>query len=258
VRRQIKEAGLACLTFTGVASLYTAPIIILLTSGQTDAVTTIYHPAPQREVFMQIALDDSLEVESATEPAEVAENSNTNVDSIGLNDHNIEKAPIIVHDVENINLPTPLGAAENINLEMSASVASQGDTPRKVKKRRRRRNRYANCQDNDGINVTDNGFAVGRAVVDHYAHITRSRKLGHVSWHKGDSGERDGFRVRRINCDLREAGIRNGDVVNTVNGQTVQSIPEAIVLWFKVRRRDRVVLEITRRGQPLTISYDLT
>ena len=106
--------------------------------------------------------------------------------------------------------------------------------------------------------MTDNGFAVGRAVVDHYAHITRYRKLGHVSWHKGDNGARDGFRVRRINCDLREAGIRNGDVVNTVNGQTVQSIPEAIVLWFKVRRRDRVVLEITRRGRPLTISYDLT
>jgi hypothetical protein len=244
VRRQIKEAGLACLTFTGVASLYTAPIIMLLTSGQTDAVTTIYHPATQREVFMQIAIDDSPEVEAATEPAEVAEDSSTNVDNIKQNDYNID--PIIEPDVENINLDTP------------HPEASQGATPRKVKKRRRRRNRYANCRDNDGINVTDNGFAVGRAVVDHYAHVTRYRKLGQVSWHKGDNGERDGFRVRRINCDLREAGIMNGDVVNTVNGQTVQNIPEAIVLWFKVRRRDRVVIEITRSGQPITISYRLT
>ena len=257
MRRQIKEAGLACLTFTGVASLYTAPIIILLTSSQSEAITTVHHSAPQREVFMQIALDESIEVESATEPAEETENSNTNVDNLRRADHNID--PIIEPEIEIINLKSQLLPAENNNLFYYESGASQGGTPRKVKKRRRRRrNRYANCQDNDGISVTDNGFAVGRAVVDHYAHITRYRKLGHVSWHKGDSGERDGFRVRRINCDLREAGIRNGDVVNTVNGQTVQSIPEAIVLWFKVRRRDRVVLEITRRGQPLTISYDLT
>jgi hypothetical protein len=158
---------------------------------------------------MQIAQIEPTAVESATEPAEVAENSNTKVDNIGQNDHNID--PIIVRDVENINLKSlEISSSENINLRRGASVASQGAAPRKVKKRRRRRNRY------------------------------------------------DGFRVRRINCDLREAGIRNGDVVNTVNGQTVQSIPEAIVLWFKVRRRDRVVLEITRRGQPLTISYDLT
>lgn len=244
------------MTFTGVASLYTVPLIIVLTSGQADVITTIHHPAPQREVVMQIAQIEPTAVESATEPAEVAENSNTKVDNIKQNDHNID--PIIEPEIENINLPSLETSSENINLEAPEQVASQGTAPKKVKKRRRRRNRYANCQDNDGIGSTDGGFVVERDVVDYYAHITTYRKLGHVSWHEGDDGERDGFRVRRINCDLREAGIRNGDIVNTVNGQTVQTIPQAIRLWFKVRRKQNLVLEITRRGKPITISYQLT
>ena len=254
MRRQIKEAGLACLTFSGVASLYIMPIAMLLASPRQRVVATAIYDTPHmREVVFDL---------SPLEPA--SDDAVTNVDNIG-------KVPIIVHDVEIINLDVitevtteVVSDAEIINLgadqgaELPPSAVSQAETPEKSKKRRRRRNRYADCQDNEGIAATNNGFSVGREVVDYYAHITRYRKLGRVSWHRGDDGERDGFKVRRINCDLREAGIRNGDIVNTVNGQTVQTIPQAISLWLKVRRKNRIVLEITRRGVPMTINYRLT
>ena len=162
---------------------------------------------------------------------------------------------------ENINLDNidhnKLLSESIINLEARSPTTSQAETAKKSKKRKRR-NRYRNCRDNDGIATTDIGYAVDRDVVDSYAHITRYRELGHVSWYKNDDGERTGFRLRRINCDLRQAGIRNGDIVTSVNGRTIQSIPEAIRMWFKVRRKNHVVLEITRRGTPMTISYELT
>jgi len=261
VRRQIKEAGLACLTFSGVVSLYAMPITMLLASPRQRVVATAIYDTPHmREVVFDL---------SPLEPASDDAVINV-VDNIG-------KAPIIVRDVEIINLDVitevtteVVSDDENINLSISkiwretinltppTSTTSQAETPKKSKKRRRRRNRYADCQDNEGIAATNNGFSVGREVVDYYAHITRYRKLGRVSWHRGDDGERDGFKVRRINCDLREAGIRNGDIVNTVNGRTVQTIPQAISLWFKVRRKNRIVLEIIRRGKPMTINYQLT
>ena len=255
MRRQIKEAGLACLTFSGVVSLYAMPITMLLASPRQRVVATAIYDTPHmREVVFDL---------SPLEPASDDAVINV-VDNIG-------KAPIIVRDVEIINLDVitevtteVVSDAEIINLgadqgaELPPSAVSQAESPEKSKKRRRRRNRYADCQDNEGIAATNNGFSVGREVVDYYAHITRYRKLGRVSWHRGDDGERDGFKVRRINCDLREAGIRNGDIVNTVNGRTVQTIPQAISLWFKVRRKNRIVLEIIRRGKPMTINYQLT
>lgn len=248
MRRQIKEASLACLTFSGVASLYIMPIAMLLASPRQRVVATaIYDTPPVRQVVFDLSPLDAISDDAIINvegpqhqrPAPVVE-------------------PIIEPEVENINLPSFEIASENINLEAPPPTTSQAETPKKSKKRRQRRNRYASCQDNEGIDATNNGFSVGREVVDYYAHITRYRKLGHVSWHEGDDGERDGFKLRRINCDLREAGIRNGDVVNTVNGRTVQTIPQAISLWLKVRRKNRIVLEITRRGVPMTINYRLT
>jgi len=245
VRRQIKEAGLACLTFSGVASLYIMPIAMLLASPRQRVVATaIYDTPPVRQVVFDLSPLDA-----------ISDDAIINVDDVPRSP---EIEPVIESEIENINLPSFEIVPENINLEAPSSATSRTETPEKSKKRRRRRNRYANCQDNEGIDATNNGFSVGREVVDYYAHITRYRKLGHVSWHEGDDGERDGFKLRRINCDLREAGIRNGDIVNTVNGRTVQTIPQAISLWFKVRRKNRIVLEITRRGVPMTIKYRLT
>lgn len=250
MRRQIKEAGLACLTFSGVASLYIMPIAMLLASPRQRVVATaIYDTPPVRQVVFDLSPLDPISDDS------ISDDRTLTSDVVRRSP---EAEPIIEAEVENINLPSFVIVPENINLEAPSSATSRTETPTKSKKRRRRRNRYANCQDNEGIDATNNGFSVGREVVDYYAHITRYRKLGHVSWHEGDDGERDGFKLRRINCDLREAGIRNGDIVNTVNGRTVQTIPQAISLWFKVRRKNRIVLEITRRGVPMTIKYRLT
>ncbi len=255
MRRQIKEAGLACLTFSGVASLYIMPIAMLLASPRQRVVATaIYDTPPVRQVVFDLSPLDPISDDGALTSDVVRRNDNDHITEITGQLNN----PIIEAEVENINLPSFVIVPENINLEAPSSATSRTETPEKSKKRRRRRNRYANCQDNEGIDATNNGFSVGREVVDYYAHITRYRKLGHVSWHEGDDGERDGFKLRRINCDLREAGIRNGDIVNTVNGRTVQTIPQAISLWFKVRRKNRIVLEITRRGVPMTIKYRLT
>lgn len=245
MRGKIKDFALATLTYSGVFAMYTVPLVAVLAAPDREVITSVHTDSPIRKAVFHLP-----EPEPVMVTAEIVEEATEESINLDNTDHNKLLS-------ENINLPSLEIASENINLEAPPPSTSQAKIAKKPKKRRRR-NRYRNCRDNEGIAATDMGYAVNRDVVDSYAHITRYRELGHVSWHKDDAGERTGFKLRRINCDLREAGIRNGDIVTSVNGRTIQSIPEAIRMWFKVRRKNRVVLEITRRGQPITISYELT
>jgi len=219
--------------------MYTVPLVAVLAVPDREVITSVYTDQPIRGAVFHLPEPEPVMVE-----AEIAEEVSQETEG-----------------EENINLDNTdhnkLLSENIINLEARQPSTSQVEIAKKPKKRKRR-SRYRNCRDNEGIATTDVGYAVDREVVDGYAHVTRYRELGHVSWYKNDDGERTGFRLRRINCDLREAGIRNGDIVTSVNGRTIQTIPEAIRMWFKVRRKNHVVLEITRRGIPMTISYELT
>ena len=218
----------------GVAAFYVLPMTMVAVPNQ-PAPSSLIEAIPPRYVTIDLLLPTetaptqeppappveapvSLQPETPTQPLRVA----------------VDREPVAIVTGDSVDVPVV-----------------------RKKRKRRRRNRYARCTDNAGIQVSSNGFVIQRSVIDHYAHILRYRRLGHVSWHKGESGERDGFKLRRIHCDLHEAGIRNGDVINTVNGHTVQTIPQAIRLWFKVRRSKQIIVNLTRRGTPIRINYKL-
>ena len=235
--RDIKDFVYASFTFTGVLSLYALPMAAVLTTPDREIITSIQAPSANRVAVFHLP-----EPEPVEEQAEVINHAPV--------DEGVDPEP--APEIINLSVPpTPLVVPDPI------PVVSEAPPEQPRTQRRRRRNRYRNCQDNAGIETTETGYSVQRSVVDHYAHITRYRKLGHVSWYRGDDGRKEGFKLRRIHCDLREAGIRNGDVVTSVNGKTVRSIPQAITLYWKVRRQTRVVLEIIRRGNPMTIIYEL-
>jgi len=234
--RDIKDFVYASFTFTGVLSLYALPMAAVLTMPDREIITSIQGPSANRVAVFHLPEPEPME-----ERVEVINHAPV--------DEGVDPEP----EPEIINL----SAGESSSIPEPSPVVSEAPPEQSRTQRRRRRNRYRNCQDNAGIETTEAGYSVERSVVDHYAHITRYRKLGHVSWYRDDDGRKEGFKLRRIHCDLREAGIRNGDVVTSVNGKTVRSIPQAITLYWKIRRQTRVVLEIIRRGNPMTIIYEL-
>tara|TARA_B100001250_G_scaffold40978_1_gene32471 strand:- start:1858 stop:2568 length:711 start_codon:yes stop_codon:yes gene_type:complete len=232
--RDVKDFIYASFTFTGVLSLYALPMVAILASPDREVITSVQGPSVSRVAMFHLP-----EPEPVEEQAEVINHAPV--------DEGVDPEPEIIN----------LSAGEPSSIPEPSPVVSEAPPEQSRTQRRRRRNRYRHCQDNAGIETTDAGYSVERSVVDHYAHITRYRKLGHVSWYRDDDGRKEGFKLRRIHCDLREAGIRNGDVVTSVNGKTVRSIPQAITLYWKIRRQSSVVLEILRRGTPITISYVL-
>jgi len=119
------------------------------------------------------------------------------------------------------------------------------------------RHRPPPCQDRvDGIDDIGEGhYRVERSVLDHYTRLNEALKLAAVAWHRDERGKIDGFSVYRIRCGnpLAQVGLRNGDVIHSINGKRVRSIPHAILVVAKVKRKDRIHVIGSRRGERLDI-----
>ncbi|TNE84250.1 MAG: serine protease [Deltaproteobacteria bacterium] len=117
--------------------------------------------------------------------------------------------------------------------------------------------------DNPQIVVEDRNYrVVERALVDHYTgDLSELNRLGYVKKHVGeDGGKSDGLLVRGIRCgnDLHELGIRNNDIVHTVNGKKVRNLLQAVAVYLKLKGQEDFVVELTRGGKRVTLRYRLT
>ena len=84
--------------------------------------------------------------------------------------------------------------------------------------------------------------------------------LASVYWYR-EEGEIVGFKVRRIKCGsvLHQAGFRNGDIIHSINGREVTTIPQALVAYRKLRRKRKLEVVLTRRsGDTVALRYKLT
>ena len=70
-------------------------------------------------------------------------------------------------------------------------------------------------------------------------------------------GNTVGFKVFRIkpNSFYKKLGLRNGDVITAINGFEINSTEKALQLYQMLRTEKNLNLEITRRGQPITLEY---
>jgi hypothetical protein len=117
------------------------------------------------------------------------------------------------------------------------------------------------CVDDPVPGIAANGdgrWIVHRDIVQIY---TRSlQKLDELGWskrHLSPDGKADGMQIGGVKCnsDLHRAGIRSGDVVHSVNGREVTSIPDALFVYARVRKDDIIRVELTRKGQRKTFVY---
>lgn len=79
----------------------------------------------------------------------------------------------------------------------------------------------------------------------------KSRALLHLS----ADGEPDGYRLSAIRSTdlLYQLGIRNGDVIQRVNGEPITSIQASTALYQRYLREgapEHVTLDLLRKGQP--------
>ena len=68
-----------------------------------------------------------------------------------------------------------------------------------------------------------------------------------------------GFRVENIpsNSFIRKVGLKDGDVVTKVNGQTINSFSKAIQIGRKLQNESTVNVNVIRDGKEITLVYNL-
>jgi general secretion pathway protein C len=70
-------------------------------------------------------------------------------------------------------------------------------------------------------------------------------------------GKSDGLSISRIKGGsiFSKLGLRNGDIVQKINGEPINSPDEVLMLYEKLKSGSRVSLEVTRKGEPKTMNY---
>ena len=59
------------------------------------------------------------------------------------------------------------------------------------------------------------------------------------------------------NSIFRRMGLRNGDVLKSVDGQEIRSVDDALKLYESLKSADNVSVVLQRRGTERTINYNI-
>jgi len=68
-----------------------------------------------------------------------------------------------------------------------------------------------------------------------------------------------GFRIDNVPSGsmIEEAGIKNGDVIYSVQGQRMQSMQDALAMFNRIQSQSRVEVVLLRNDQPVTLRYEI-
>jgi general secretion pathway protein C len=61
----------------------------------------------------------------------------------------------------------------------------------------------------------------------------------------------------QANSIFKDMGLQNGDIVKGVNGKEIQSVDDALKFYDNLKSSNAVELQIERKGDPLSINYQI-
>ena len=114
--------------------------------------------------------------------------------------------------------------------------------------------------DDEVVKLGDNKYQVSRDMIDKYMNDMEAlSKMGRALLHRGPDGQFDGYRLSAIrrNTLADKLGIKNGDVIHSVNGKSLNSMSAAMEAYQTLTSENQFSFEVTRRGEKLSLDYDV-
>lgn len=108
--------------------------------------------------------------------------------------------------------------------------------------------------------ISETSFVVDRALLEkHLSDLDGLSRLGRALLHRGPDGEFDGYRLSAIRRGtvVDQLGIKNGDIIHSVNGQPLNSVQGAMSAYQNLMNESSFTFEVTRRGQRMTMEYQV-
>ncbi len=106
----------------------------------------------------------------------------------------------------------------------------------------------------------ENHYQVERRILEQYlGNLEGLSSMARAIPHKGADGEIDGYRLSGIrrNSPLSQLGIKNGDVIQSVNGTNIGNMGEAMTVFNSLSSQSHFTFDVTRRGQKQAMEYDV-
>ena len=106
---------------------------------------------------------------------------------------------------------------------------------------------------------SDTNFTIQRSLVDrileNQAELMRTAR---IIPHE-ENGRVVGVKMYGIrrNSLLGRLGVQNGDMLRTINGYDMSSPDSALEAYARLRSADHLTLSVVRRGQPITVDYNI-
>jgi type II secretion system protein C len=106
----------------------------------------------------------------------------------------------------------------------------------------------------------DNKYVIEQSVIDKI--IENPEKLysqARANPHKDAAGNVDGYRLSGIRSKsfFGQLGLKNGDVLHSVNGKTITSMSSAMDAYNSMANEKNFNVEITRRNKRQTMEYEV-
>lgn len=165
----------------------------------------------------------------------------------GVGDDLMGEATIVKIEQKRVFIRRSDGAVEYLDMENKGGE----EAPRK------------GGDDTEGGSVSkdgDNKFTVDRSLLES-AMANPESLAGQVRVvpHKGADGEIDGYRLSGIRKGsvFEQLGIKNGDIVHTVNGKALTSTANAMDAYSSLQNERSFSFEITRRSKRQTMEYEV-
>jgi general secretion pathway protein C len=108
--------------------------------------------------------------------------------------------------------------------------------------------------------VSETEFNVDRSVVDNILeNQAQLMRTARIVPEKGADGKTVGIRLFgvRPNTLLGTLGLQNGDRLETINGFEMASPEKALEAYARLRTASKLTIKITRRGQPVTLDFNI-
>jgi len=107
--------------------------------------------------------------------------------------------------------------------------------------------------------ISDTQYQIERSAVENaLANLDRLSRDARVVPNFQD-GKSNGFKIFSIkrNSAARNLGLKNNDVLTGVNGSPLTSPDKALELYTQLQNEGHIDLEILRKGEPMTMEYDI-
>ncbi len=252
ILRSAYQATLSALISGGAFG--TMALLFLMLPPQEDRLGI--SEAPEREAVFAADVTALLEAMAAEEAAaEPPEPEVIPAEPLAADVGEPLPAPEVKPEPAAVERPARRVIAERhrIRREEAAAAGSEDGAPKKKR----------SCEEGTDA-ITQLGpdhYQIERELIDYYASdMHEAMTLASVYWYR-EEGEIVGFKVRRIKCGsvLHQAGFRNGDVIRSINGREVTTIPQALAAYRKLRRKRKLEVVLTRRtGDTVSLRYKLT